>query len=200
MIIAALVMGMSLPMAAQTEKQVNADAENAVQEQVIDSASIEMKRLELKELEMKQQHQADLYRIKHGGGFNFEYLIPIGICVVLPLAIVGIVFFSVRKREREQADLLKLMIEKGQDVTPFIEAQKKPKTSNESLTGKLIWGFVCALGGLGLTIYSFMREDDLLVFALPLVGIGIALIVGTLIARKWKKEKEGRIELNEPEK
>ena len=83
MIIAALVMGMSLPMAAQTEKQVNADAENAVQEQVIDSASIEMKRLELKELEMKQQHQAELYRIKHGGGFNFEYLIPIGICVVL---------------------------------------------------------------------------------------------------------------------
>ena len=205
MIIAALVMGMGLPMSAKTVNNVNENAgQKADSVQVVDSMALEMKRMELKELEMKQAHQEEIYRMKHkslSDSFDDDLLVPIGICVVLPIVIVSIVFAVKRKRDREQTEILKLMIEKGQDVTPFIEAQKKLREKGDTLARTLIWGFVCALGGMGLTMYCiFSYDNQLLLIALPLVGVGIALIVGTLIARQWKEKKDEHIELNEPEK
>lgn len=85
--------------------------------------------------------------------FNFELLedilVPLGICVALPILVVYFVMKARRHEIDRKAEVAMKAIEAGADVYPnFFAASTSKKSRKESLYKTLKSGLVCA--GLGL--------------------------------------------------
>lgn len=117
-----------------------------------------------------------------------DILVPIFVCVVLPVAIVLIVFLASMNSDNKRAKVLIKAIESnnGIDADRLAEAFKKPvKTAREILNLRLLRGCIFTFIGLALAIFgiidfkSYYTVDENI--ALMLGGISLAIGISYLV-------------------
>lgn len=131
-----------------------------------------------------------------------DILVPIFVCVVLPVAIVGIYYWSQVNAENKRAEILMKAIEAncGPDADKLAEALQKPrKTAREILNLRLLRGCMFTLVGLGLCIVGIVSacmgtefaSDPVtvpLVFGGASLAIGLSYLVVYFVTRKQVKD------------
>lgn len=119
--------------------------------------------------------------------------IPIFICVVLPVAIVLIVFLSSLGKEKVRAKVLIKAIEANNtiDADKLAEALRKPKkTAREILNKRLLYGCISAALGIALIASSFLPAADVqirsqLCFAAAIcLAFGVGFLAVYFVTRK----------------
>ena len=132
-------------------------------------------------------------------------LVPLGICVVLPVLIVWFVTRTRQNETNKKTEIMLKAIESGAtiDANFFKDAHKKQKSTKERLLNRLIWGCATSILGVGLAVLGIVQwvnwngttsNDSFvvpLIFAGILLAIGIALFIGFFVGRKMlTKEME----------
>lgn len=131
-----------------------------------------------------------------------DILVPIFVCVVLPVAIVGIYYWSQINAENKRAEILMKAIEAncGPDADKLAEALQKPrKTAREILNLRLLRGCMFTFVGLGLCIVGIVSaymgtefaSDPVtvpLVFGGASLAIGLSYLVVYFVTRKQVKD------------
>lgn len=131
-----------------------------------------------------------------------DILVPIFVCVVLPVAIVGIYYWSQVNAENKRAEILMKAIEAncGPDADKLAEALQKPrKTAREVLNLRLLRGCMFTFVGLGLCIVGIVSacmgtefaSDPVtvpLVFGGASLAIGLSYLVVYFVTRKQVKD------------
>ena len=135
-----------------------------------------------------------------------DALVPIGICVVLPIIVITLAMRTRRHEIDKKTDVMMKAIENGAQLDPafFESAAKvgcKEKTVKDKLAGYLI--AACITSGIGLliaivsVIFLTVKEDldpvAILVLLVPcaiLLGVGIAVFIVYFVGKKkiWAKE------------
>jgi ABC-type Fe3+ transport system permease subunit len=118
-------------------------------------------------------------------------LVPIFVCVVLPIAIVLITSLAKMHSENKRTQIIIKAIEANKDVDTdkLIESPKKPqKTAREMLNLRLLRGCQFSLIGIALAIVGFVNSitgsdfsDDSVTIPMILGGISIAIGISYLI-------------------
>lgn len=204
--IGALILGFLMPhtVMAQNETEQTADelqtsvsADISVAEDTLDEAEASDS--------LYDESEADFYAERDNGWMKNSFydvlsdsvdaMIPISICVILPLAIVFMVFYFRRKHEQERTRLIEKMIEKDMDVSAFIKAEKAGADNNDGgkdTTGNFIkmlaWGLVLLFGGIFVCIYQlntgeYHFDGNVTMLATIAGGIGLALTITALVWR-----------------
>lgn len=131
-----------------------------------------------------------------------DILVPIFVCVVLPVAIVGIYYWSQINAENKRAEILMKAIEAncGPDADKLAEALQKPReTAREILNLRLLRGCMFTFVGLGLCIVGIVSacmgtefaSDPVtvpLVFGGASLAIGLSYLVVYFVTRKQVKD------------
>lgn len=131
-------------------------------------------------------------------------LIPIFVCVVLPVSIVAIVFKASINSDNKRAQVLIKAIESncGINTDKLAEALRKPKkTAREILNLRLLRGCIFSLIGLGflvIVILSLTTKTSLyydpsylpfsLIICIPSLAIGISYLTVYFATRKQIKD------------
>ena len=204
--IGALILGFLMPhtVMAQNETEQTADelqtsvsADISVAEDTLDEAEASDS--------LYDESEADFYAERDNGWMKNSFydvlsdsvdaMIPISICVILPLAIVFMVFYFRRKHEQERTRLIEKMIEKDMDVSAFIKAEKAGADNNDGgkdTTGNFIkmlaWGLVLLCGGICVVIYQISSNEynyggNITILGWIASGIGLALTITALVWR-----------------
>lgn len=115
-----------------------------------------------------------------------EVLVPIFVCVVLPMAIVFIIYAASINHDNKRAQVLIKAIESnnGINADKLAEALSKPrKTAREILNLRLLWGCIFTFVGIALCIVGPVTscseaagEND--TFAATLVFGGVSFAIG----------------------
>lgn len=120
-----------------------------------------------------------------------EILIPIGVAVVLPVAIVAIVFKSALASDRNRKEIILAALEKNPnlDVEDLVKRMKKSnKLIKEKLLARLERGCLCCLMGVAfMLLYFFLGvqgEDFIVVVGAALIAIGIAFLISYFVGRR----------------
>jgi len=122
-----------------------------------------------------------------------DVIVPIFVCVVLPVSIVFIVFYYSSKVSKEKINLLSKAIESGVEMDPeqlmaALETKKKsPKTIKKSLVEKLTGGIMLLI--LGIAAFASICFD---VFDLDIAmavgsvcaATGIGLVISYFVGKK----------------
>ena len=125
-------------------------------------------------------------------------LVPLGICVALPVLIVWLVTRTRQNETDKKTEIMLKAIEAGAtiDAEFFKDAQRKQKSTKERLLNRLIWGCTTSILGVGLAALGIAQwvnwngttsNDSFvvpLVFAGIFLAIGIALVMGFFVGRK----------------
>ena len=125
-------------------------------------------------------------------------LVPLGVCVVLPVLIVWLVTRTRQNETNKKTEIMLKAIESGAtiDANFFKDAHKKQKSTKERLLNRLIWGCATSILGVGLAVLGIVQwvnwngtssNDSFvvpLVFAGISLAIGIALFIGFFVGRK----------------
>ena len=130
-----------------------------------------------------------------------DIIVPIGICVVLPVMLVWLVTRARRNEIDKKTEVMLKAIESGATIDSdlFKEAPKKRKSTKERLLNRLICGCAASIIGAALTAIGIIPwmtlEDDtfapLLIFGGISLAVGIALFIGFFVGRKMlAKEME----------
>ena len=127
-----------------------------------------------------------------------QLLVPIGVAVVLPIAVVAIVFKSALASERNRKEIILAALEKNPnlDVEDLVKRMKKSeKLIKEKLLARLERGCLCCLMGMAfMVLYFFLGvqgEDLIVVVGAALIAIGIAFLVSYFVGRRMlAKEME----------
>ncbi len=132
-------------------------------------------------------------------------LVPLGVCVVLPVLIVWLVTRTRQNETNKKTEIMLKAIESGAtiDADFFMDTQKKQRSTKERLLNRLIWGCATSILGVGLAVLGIVQwvnwngtssNDsfvELLVFAGIFLAIGVALFIGFFVGRKMlAKEME----------
>lgn len=127
-----------------------------------------------------------------------QILVPIGVAVVLPIAIVAIVFRSALASERNRKEIVLAALEKNPDIDVeqlMKNLKKSEKLIKEKLLARLERGCLCCLMGVAfMLLYFFLGvqgEDLIVVVGAALIAIGIAFLVSYFVGRRMlAKEME----------
>lgn len=127
-----------------------------------------------------------------------QLLVPIGVAVVLPIAIVAIVFRSALASERNRKEIVLAVLEKNPDIDVeqlMKNLKKSEKLIKEKLLARLERGCLCCLMGVAfMVLYFFLGvqgEDLIVVVGAALIAIGIAFLVSYFVGRRMlAKEME----------
>ena len=126
-----------------------------------------------------------------------EILIPIGVAVVLPVAIVAIVFKSALASDRNRKEIILAALEKNPnlDVEDLVKRMKKSnKLIKEKLLARLERGCLCCLMGVAFVLLYFflsVQNEFLIITGAALIAVGIALLVSYFVGRRMlAKEME----------
>ena len=127
-----------------------------------------------------------------------QILVPIGVAVVLPIAIVAIVFRSALASERNRKEIVLAVLEKNPDIDVeqlMKNLKKSEKLIKEKLLARLERGCGCCLMGMAfMVLYFFLGvqdEDLIVVVGAALIAIGIAFLVSYFVGRRMlAKEME----------
>ena len=121
-----------------------------------------------------------------------EIIVPIGVCVVLPVMVVWLVFRSRNHIVDRKAEVLLKAIENGQDIDPEMFASddrsKRTKRSLKmNLLGKLQAGIILVIMGAVLVAGAMVipGKDSLFIIASILLAIGIGFCVAFFVGKKW---------------
>lgn len=120
-----------------------------------------------------------------------QILVPIGVAVVLPIAIVAIVFRSALASERNRKEIVLAVLEKNPDIDVeqlMKNLKKSEKLIKEKLLARLERGCGCCLMGVAfMVLYFFLgvqSEDLIVVVGAALIAIGIAFLVSYFVGRR----------------
>ena len=119
-----------------------------------------------------------------------EILIPIGVVVVLPVAIVAIVFKSALASERNRKEIILAALEKNPNlnVEDLVKQMKKSeKLIKEKLLARLERGCLCCLMGVAFVLLYFflsVQNEFLIITGAALIAIGIAFLVSYFVGRR----------------
>lgn len=120
-----------------------------------------------------------------------QILVPIGVAVVLPIAIVAIVFRSALASERNRKEIVLAALEKNPDIDVeqlMKNLKKSEKLIKEKLLARLERGCLCCLMGMAfMVLYFFLGvqgEDLIVVVGAALIAIGIAFLVSYFVGRR----------------
>lgn len=127
-----------------------------------------------------------------------QILVPLGVAVVLPVAIVAIVFRSALASERNRKEIVLAALEKNPDIDVeqlMKNLKKSEKLIKEKLLARLERGCLCCLMGVAfMVLYFFLGvqgEDFITVVGAALIAIGIAFLVSYFVGRRMlAKEME----------
>ena len=137
-----------------------------------------------------------------------EILIPIGICVVLPVMIVWLINRTRQNETNRKTEIMLKAIESGATINADFfrvqQEQKGPRTIKERLLRRLTGGCVFTLMGvafavIGLVNRSMMTDIHMSndAFTIPCIlggiffSIGVALLIGFFVGKKMlAKEME----------
>lgn len=118
--------------------------------------------------------------------------------VVLPIAIVAIVFRSALASERNRKEIVLAVLEKNPDIDVeqlMKNLKKSEKLIKEKLLARLERGCLCCLMGVAfMLLYFFLgvqSEDLIVVVGAALIAIGIAFLISYFVGRRMlAKEME----------
>lgn len=120
-----------------------------------------------------------------------QILVPIGVAVVLPIAIVAIVFRSALASERNRKEIVLAALEKNPDIDVeqlMKNLKKSEKLIKEKLLARLERGCLCCLMGMAfMVLYFFLGvqgEDFIVIVGAALIAIGIAFLVSYFVGRR----------------
>ena len=129
-----------------------------------------------------------------------DILIPIGVCVVLPVMIVWIINRTRQNETNRKTEIMLKAIEAGATIdSDFFKAQqdqKAPRTIKERLLKRLSRGLICTLIGLALEAVGIVNyvqwngamSNDSAVIPMILggifLGIGISLLIVFFVGKK----------------
>lgn len=119
-----------------------------------------------------------------------ELLIPLGVAVVLPIAVVAIVFKSAMASERNRKEIILAALEKNPNlnVEDLVKRMKKSeKLIKEKLLARLEHGCLCCLMGVAFVLLYFfpsVQNEFLIIAGTALIAIGIAFLVGYFVGRR----------------
>ena len=127
-----------------------------------------------------------------------QILVPIGVAVVLPIAIVAIVFRSALASERNRKEIVLAVLDKNPDIDVeqlMKNLKKSEKLIKEKLLARLERGCLCCLMGVAfMLLYFFLgvqSEDLIVVVGAALIAIGIAFLISYFVGRRMlAKEME----------
>lgn len=127
-----------------------------------------------------------------------QLLVPIGVAVVLPIAIVAIVFRSALASERNRKEIVLAVLEKNPDIDVeqlMKNLKKSEKLIKEKLLARLERGCLCCLMGVAfMVLYFFLGvqgEDFITVVGAALIAIGSAFLISYFVGRRMlAKEME----------
>ena len=145
-----------------------------------------------------------------------DILVPIGICVVLPVMIVWLINRTRQNETNRKTEIMLKAIEAGATIdADFFKAQQnknEPKTIKERLLKRLTGACVCTFIGLALEIIGVIffinwdgnisrdSGDISMILGGVLLGIGIALFVVFIVGKKMlSKEMEAEAKALEQE-
>ena len=121
-------------------------------------------------------------------------LIPICICVVLPVMVVWLVTRArIKKNEQKMAVLMKA-IENGVDIDPelLISETESSRNTKMRLIKKLTTGIVCSMIGVVLLVCPSIDAFEgvaglemLYIIGGVMVAIGVAYMVAFFVGRKY---------------
>lgn len=120
-----------------------------------------------------------------------SFMLPIAICVVLPVLLVYIIG-RVRKNETDRkAEIMLKALENGATIDPnFFKPAKKKKSVKKELLEKLNGALITGLMGLAfLLLYFLGAADSSISSLLPFAGavmlaVGIGLFVSYYVGKK----------------
>ncbi len=133
-------------------------------------------------------------------------LVPIAVCMVLPIAIVLIVALTKMNGDNKRTQIIIKAIEANNnvDADKLVESLKKTnKTPHEVLSLRLLRGCIFSLVGLGLIIVGLFNlingtpfnSDPVsvpFVFGGASIAVGISYLIVYLVTRKQLKNTEGK--------
>lgn len=124
-----------------------------------------------------------------------ELLVPIGICVALPISIVYLILKRKIISENNKKEIILAALEKNADVNieELVKKTSAPdKLLKEKLLKKLQWGLMTIVLSIGLFIYAIFVELKLYVIgSVVLLAIGVSLLFTYLMGKKMlAKEME----------
>ena len=114
-----------------------------------------------------------------------EILVPIFVCVVLPIAIVWIVFFTIRQKNKNETQIILEALKSNPDLDPerLINSFRRPKrTPMQYLSRKLLRGCIFTLMGITFALLGlFSPEEDFIFGCWFFCGILSAVGIGFLV-------------------
>ena len=90
-----------------------------------------------------------------------ELLVPIGVCVALPISIVYLILKRKIISENNKKEIILAALEKNADVNieELVKKTSAPdKLLKEKLLKKLQWGLMAVVLGIGLLIYAILTR------------------------------------------
>ena len=121
-------------------------------------------------------------------------LIPICICVVLPVMVVWLVTRArIKKNEQKMAVMVKA-IENGVEIDPelLVSETESSRNTKMKLIKKLTAGIVCSIIGIALLVCPSLEAFDgvaglemLYIIGGVMIAVGIAYIVTFFVGRKY---------------
>ncbi len=128
-----------------------------------------------------------------------ELLVPIGICVALPISIVYLILKRKIISENNKKEIILAALEKNADVNieELVKKTSAPdKLLKEKLLKKLQWGLMTIVLSIGLFIYAIFVGDAgelklYVICSVALLAIGVSLLFTYLMGKKMlAKEME----------
>ena len=129
-----------------------------------------------------------------------EILVPIAICVVLPVLLVFIIGRVRQNETNRKAEIMLKAIENGQSIDPEIfksyNANKRKPSIKQELLDKLNGACITGLMGIGFLVLGILRATDRAIgtntfmspFWLPaggvLLAVGIGLFISYFVGKK----------------
>lgn len=113
-------------------------------------------------------------------------LVPIFVCVILPVAIVLIVMNARKHEISRKAEVALKAIEAGAPIDPaFFKSDKKRQGTKQKLIDQLTGACITSLIGAAFTVFYFIEKESFLGFAGGvMLAVGIGLFISFFVGRK----------------
>lgn len=122
-----------------------------------------------------------------------QMLVPLGVCVALPVLVVWIYYRSVTNRDNKNAEIIIKAIESNStiDADKLVAALgKQKKTPEEVLLVRLLRGCIFTLLGIAAAVIAALvyRAEDFFAFSILTSGfclaVGLAYLIVFFVTRK----------------
>ena len=128
-------------------------------------------------------------------------LVPLGVCVALPVLVVWLVMRSkINSQNRNAEIMMEALKTNNSETIEVLKALmvKNVKTPLDKLMKKLTWGCALSLIGIGLIIlccimgYDNLMEDDydILFVGICCLGAGIGLLIAFFVNKRMLKKED----------